>query len=247
MWIVYLSLAVQIFFGIHAIKTGRPFVWVLVIILTSLIGCLAYVIIELAPEWWASRGGRQVKNAIGNKIDPEKNLKAAQKACEQVDSIQNLMKLAEQYVLLNRYNEARELYTKSMTGIYAEDPQIMLGLAKAELGVGNFEAVVNVLDKLKATNPTFKSPEGHLLYARALEGAGRIPEAIHEYEAMGNNYPTPEPACRLAQIYKAQGNQALADELFQSVVKRSLSASKLFNETNKEWVKLAKREVGGAR
>jgi hypothetical protein len=245
MWIVYLSLAVQIFFGIHAIKTGRPFVWVLVIILTSLIGCLAYVVIELAPEWWASRSGRQVKNAIGNKIDPEKNLKAAQKACEQVDSIQNRMKLAEQYVLLNRFNEARELYAKSMTGIYAEDPQIMLGLAKTELGLDNFEAVINVLDKLKTSNPDFKSQEGHLMYARALEGSGRIQEAIHEYEIVSVNYPTPEPACRLAQLYKSQGNKTKADNLFQSVVMRSASASKLFNEANKEWVKLAKREVGG--
>lgn len=245
MWIVYLSLAVQIFFGIHAIKTGRPFVWVLVIILTSLIGCLAYVLIELVPEWWASRSGRQVKNAIGKTVDPEKNLKAAQQACGRVDSLQNRIKLAEEYLILNRYNEARELYARSMAGIYAEDPQIMLGMARAEFGMGNFEAVISVLDKLKTANPNFKSPEGHLLYARALEGAGRIPEAIHEYEVMGNNYPTPEPACRLAQIYQAQGNKTLAHELFQSVVKRSVSAGKLFNEVNKEWVKLAKREVGG--
>ena len=246
MWIVYLSLAVQIFFGIHAVRTGRPFVWVLVIILTSLIGCLAYVLIELVPEWWASHSGRQVKNAIGNKIDPEKALKAAQNACEKVDSVQNRMKLAEEYMLLNRFSEARELYAKSVAGIYAEDPQILLGMAKAEFGLNNFEAVIDVLDKLKATNPTFRSPDGHLLYARALEGAGRIPEAIQEYEAMSTNYPTPEPACRLAQIYQAQGNNTLADELFQSVVKRSVTAGKLFNEVNQEWIKLAKRQVGGS-
>jgi hypothetical protein len=244
MWIVYLSLAVQIFFGIHAVKTGRPFVWVLVIILTSLLGCLAYVIIELAPEWWASRSGQQVKRAIGKKIDPEKTLKAAQKACEQVDSAKNRLTLAEEYLLLNRYNEARELYARSATGIYAEDPQILLGIAKADFGLNNFEAVISVLDKLKTVSPNFKSPEGHLLYARALEGAGRIPEAILEYQALTHNYPTPEPTCRLAQIYQAAGNKAQADELFQAVIKRSVSAGKLFNEANKEWIKLAKKEVG---
>jgi hypothetical protein len=245
MWIVILSLALQIYFGIHAVRTGRPFVWVLVIMLTSFIGCLAYVLIELAPEWWASRSGRQVKSAIGKTIDPEKSLKAAQKACEQVDSAQNRIKLAEEYFLLNRYGEARELYAKSMAGIYAEDWQIMLGMAKAEFGLNNFDAVIGVLDQLKAANPHFKSPEGHLLYARALEGAGRIPEAIHEYQALSNYYPTPEPACRLAQVYQAQGNKTLADELFQEVIKRSVSAGKVFNETNKEWIKMAKREVGG--
>jgi hypothetical protein len=245
MWYVYLSLALQVAFGIHAIKTGRPFVWVLVIILFPVFGFSGYILIELVPEWWASRSGHKVKNAIGKTLDPEKNLKAAQKAYEQVDTVQNRINLAEQYLLLERYTEARELYARCLAGMHAEDPQILLGMAKAEFGLNNPEATITVLDKLKAANPYFKSPEGHLLYAHALEKASRIPEAIHEYEALSGNYPTPEPTCRLAQIYKDQGNKTLADELYQSVVKRSINAGKLFNEVNKEWIKQAKREVGG--
>jgi len=76
-----------------------------------------------------------------------------------------------------------------------------------------------------------------------LEAEGRIPEAIHEYQAMSHYHPSAEPACRLAHIYQTQGNKALAHELYQSVIKRSVSAGKLFNEANKEWIKLAKREV----
>lgn len=245
MWYVYLSLALQVAFGIHAIKTGRPFVWVLVIILFPVFGFSGYILIELVPEWWSSRSGHKVKSAIGKTLDPEKSLKAAQKAYDQVDTVQNRINLAEQYLLLQRYNEARELYARCLAGLHAEDPQILLGMAKAEFGLNNPEAAIAVLDKLKAANPQFKSPEGHLLYARALESAGRIPEAIHEYKALSNNYPTPEPACHLAQIYKAQGEKGLAAELFQGVIKRSATAGKHFNEVNKEWVKLAKREVGG--
>lgn len=243
MWYVYLSLALQIGFGIHVIKTGRPFVWVLVIILFSILGIAGYILVELLPEWLASRKGQALKSRIGKTIDPEKALKAAQKAYEQVDTVKNRMNLAEQYLLLKRYSEAKEIYARSLTGLYAEDPQIMLGLAKAEFGLNNSEAAIAMLDQLKAANPTFKSPEGHLLYARSLETAGRIPEAIHEYEALNVYYPTPEPACRLAQIYQNQGNKALANELFQAVAKRSVNAGKHFNEVNQEWIKLAKREI----
>jgi hypothetical protein len=245
MWLVYLSLVIQILFGIHAVKTGRPFVWVLVIILFSVFGCLGYVILELLPEWLASPGGIKFKQAIGKKIDPEKSLKAAQKAYERVDTVQNRLNLAEQYGLLQRYGEAKALYARCLVGPHAEDPQVMLGMAKAEFGLNNFEATIDVLDQLKAANPHVKSPEGHLLYARALEGAGRIPEAIHEYQALNGYYSTPEPACRLAQLYQAQNQKNLADELFQSVVKRSASAGKVFNEVNKDWIKLAKREANG--
>ena len=245
MWYLLIALAIQIYFGIHAVKTGRPFVWVLVIIIFPVFGAAGYIIIELLPEWWASRSGQQVKGAIGKKLDPEKDLKAALQAFEKVDTVQNRIKLAEEYMKLERYNEAREHYAHCLAGVHAEDPQIMLGMARAEFGLNNFEAVIAMLDKLKETNPTFKSPEGHLLYARALEGAGRLPEAIHEYETLSGYYATPEPACRLAQIYQAQGDQAKAVALYQSVITRSATAGKLFNETHKTWIKLARQEVGG--
>lgn len=243
MWFVYLSLVLQVLFGIHAVKTGRPFVWILVIILFSVFGCLGYVIIELMPEWLASPSGQKFKRAIGKTINPEKNLKVALNACTQVDTLKNRINLAEQYFQLLRYQEARDIYAGCLTGLYAEDPEILLGMAKAEFGLNNPEATIALLDKLKAANPQFKSPEGHLLYARALEGANLIPEAIEEYKALSNYYPSPEPACRLAQIYKAQGEKGLATELFHTVIKRSATAGKHFNEVNKQWLKLAKREV----
>ncbi|CAG7856283.1 hypothetical protein MCAMS1_00703 [biofilm metagenome] len=244
MWFIYLSLALQIYFGIHAIKTGRPFVWVLVIILTSVLGCLAYVVIELLPEWLATRKGQQVKKAIGMKVDPEKDLKAAQETLHKVDTVNNRIHVAEEFVKLNRFAQARELYARCLSGPHAEDPQIMLAMAKVEFGLNNFSATVEMLDKLKAANPNFKSPEGHLLYARSLEGMGRVPEAINEYEVLSNYYSTPEPACRLAQIYQTQGNKTRANELFQSVIKRSATAGQVFNEVNQNWIKLAKKEVG---
>ena len=245
MWFVYLSLALQVGFGIHAVKTKRPFVWILVIILFSVFGCLGYVIIELLPEWLASPSGIRFKQAIGKKIDPEKELKVALKAIEKVDTVQNRLNLAEQYLRLERYGEARELYARCLAGVHAEDPQVMLGMAKAEFGLNHYAETIDALDKLKTANPHFKSPEGHLLYARALEGAGRIPEAIHEYDTLNSYYPTPEPACRLAKLYQTQGQKNLADELLQSVLKRSASAGKVFNEAHKDWIKIAKRELGG--
>ena len=244
MWFVYLSLVLQVLFGIHAVKTGRPFVWILVIILFSVFGCLGYVIIELMPEWLASPSGQKFKRAIGKTINPEKNLKVALNACTQADTLKNRINLAEQYFQLLRYQEARDIYARCLTGLYAEDPEILLGMAKAEFGLNNPEATIALLDKLKAANPQFKSSEGHLLYARALEGADRTPEAIEEYNALSNYYPSPEPACRLAQIYKAKGEKSLATEIFHTVIKRSATAGKHFNEVNKQWLKLAKREVG---
>jgi hypothetical protein len=47
-------------------------------------------------------------------------------------------------------------------------PKIMLGMDKAEFGLNNPDAAIAFLDKLRTVNPHFKSPQGHLLYARTL-------------------------------------------------------------------------------
>ena len=47
----------------------------------------------------------------------------------------------------------------------------MLGLARAEFGLGRSEDTVKTLDELRRRWPDYQSAEGHLLYARALEDA----------------------------------------------------------------------------
>jgi len=45
------TLVLQIVLAVHAVRTRRPFVWVFIILLFPLIGCLIYIIAELIPEW----------------------------------------------------------------------------------------------------------------------------------------------------------------------------------------------------
>ncbi len=71
-----------------------------------------------------------------------------------------------------------------MTGIYSHEPLLMLGLAKAQFAKGQIGETRQTLDELIANNPDFKSPEGHLLYARALQGEGNVDKALSEYKAL---------------------------------------------------------------
>ena len=45
------------------------------------------------------------------------------------------------------------------------------------------------LDDLIRLNPDFRSPEGHLLYARALEAEGNFQKALEEYQTLAPSYP----------------------------------------------------------
>ena len=46
----FVLMGVNLFFIVHAIKTGRPYYWVWIIFVMPVVGALAYFIIEMRPN-----------------------------------------------------------------------------------------------------------------------------------------------------------------------------------------------------
>ena len=61
--------------------------------------------------------------------------------------------------------------------------------------VKEYTAARRTLDAHAAANPDFRSSEGHLLYARAVEAEGDTDAALHEYEALVQGFPARRAAC----------------------------------------------------
>ena len=45
------TFVLQITLAVHAVRTGRPFIWIFIILIFPLMGSLIYIIAELIPEW----------------------------------------------------------------------------------------------------------------------------------------------------------------------------------------------------
>lgn len=236
------SIVIQLALVVHILKTGRNMTWVFIVLFFPLIGTLAYVIVELLPEWTRGPTAHSAKRKFSKAINPNKDLHAASQNLAVADTVQNAMALAEECLEKGRYEEARQLYERSLRGVHADDPHLLLGLANAQFGVGDFAGTVKTLDLLKETNPKHRSAEGHLLYAKAQEQLGNSDAAIHEFEALTKYYSGPEPTCRLAVILKSKGRVEEANALFAKVLNESKVAGKHYNTLHKEWVALARRE-----
>ena len=52
---VALMFVINVVFVVHAAKTGRMMPWGYVILLLPGVGALAYILVELVPEWMAMR------------------------------------------------------------------------------------------------------------------------------------------------------------------------------------------------
>lgn len=237
-----LAILVQIFLIVHVIRTGRATFWVWIILFAPLIGSLVYLIVEVLPALLGSRSARKVGRKVQDTIDPHRHVRTTATALQVADTIENRIRFADALKSKGLLDEALDAYHQALTGIYRFDPNLLLGKAEILYRKHEFQQARDVLDTLIKENPDFKSPEGHLLYAKAAEGCGDLDAAEKEYRVLSEYYAGPEPKCRLAILLKQKGAIAEAKTLFDEIVFAAKQHGAHYRNLHAEWVSLAKKE-----
>lgn len=238
-----LSAVLQLGCIVHAVRTQRPYYWIFILMAGSFIGIAAYFFAEVLPNLGQSRTARKALRTAHDRIDPERRKREATRQLDVADTLDNRRRLAQESFNSGDYQQAAELYRSGLRGLYATDPELMLGLARSQFALNLHAEARQTLDALIAANPDFRSNDGHLLYARCLEALGDIPGAIHEYEALVEGFPGEEARVRFGLLLKREGRTAQASELFKTVLKRSRVAPKYYQREQREWIDIASREA----
>jgi hypothetical protein len=228
---------------IHAVKTGRTYPWVMVIVFLPLVGCIAYLIMELVPDLTTTRQAHTVKRGLKNMADPNRDFRERMREVELVGSADAKRRLAEEYMGRAMYTDAVELYRSTLTGIHKDDPVLLFGLARALLASGDGAGAQASLDALQSANPGYVSNEAHMVYARALEAQGQYKEALQEYKALTRTFPGEEARCRYALLPRTTGATDEARTVFQEVVKMLDGAPKHYRREQKGWGEIAKQNL----
>jgi hypothetical protein len=227
---------------VHAAKTGRFWPWAYVILFLPGIGGAAYLIVELAPAWLGSYGGQRARQQVVGALNPTRRYNQLRDALVVADTIANRAALAKECLTLRRFEEAGALYEGLLVLPLGDEPQYMLGKARAEVGLARADAAVATLYELKKRWPDYQSSDGHLLlYAIALEGAGRLDDALDNYQGVGRYYPGAEPRVRQAQLLKRLGREADARALAEDVIRLLSRAPKHTRRHQKAWLASAKK------
>src|SRR4030081_1383564 len=192
----------------HASRTGRLQPWAFIILMVPLIGALAYIAVELVPEWLNGPGAQQARKRVANKLDPEKQYRELCDRLPDADTTENRAALAAECQKIGRFDEAERHYDHILKLPMGEEPIYALGLAQAQFGRNRPADVLTTLDDLQKRCPDFQSADGHLLYARALAEAGRIDEALEEYHALVAYSPTAEARVRYGMLLRMVGRTA---------------------------------------
>jgi hypothetical protein len=245
MLLYIIGIAVAIPLIIHCIKTGRNTIWVFVMLSLPLIGSGAYFFVEVFPELSRSRGSKRAMRGLKTALDPEGDLRRLENEVKVTGNVHSKQRYADELLRLGRAKEAVEIYRTSLTGLFADDPKLLLGLARAEFAAGEAAAARATLDTLIAKNPDFKSPDGHLLYARALEAEGNVTKALEEYATLSDYFPGAEAGVRYAKLLKSAGRGAEATQVLEALLERAKFAPGHYKKAQREWLGQAESELRG--
>jgi len=238
-----ISIVIQVLFVLHIVKTGRSTTWIWIVMMLPLAGSVAYLIAEVLPSLGQSRSVRSASRQITQAFNPDGNLHKAADDFKNLDTTENAWRLADELMLKQKFEEARELYRRCLTGVHQNDPDLMCRLAKAEFCLNSNQQVKAILDRAIEENPDYKNPDAHLIYARNLEQLGDVVAARQEYEELHGYFSGPEAAYWYALFLKNQGDIQLSSELFQGIVAKAEKSGKHYNFLYKEWINKSKEEI----
>src|SRR5262252_1470145 len=126
---------------VHAARTGRFSPWAYVILMIPGFGAVAYILVELVPEWLGSYQGQKARKRFVSAVNPEGRYRALTDELAIADTVANREALA-------RFDEAKHHYDEIIARPLGEEPVFFLGRARAEFGLHRPADVVATLDDL---------------------------------------------------------------------------------------------------
>ena len=236
---------IDIVLVVHAAKTGRFSPWAYVILMIPVFRAVAYVAVELVPEWFGSYQGQKAKKRFVTTLDPQRRYRALTDDLAITDTIANRDALAAECLELGKFDEAKHHYDEIIARPMGEEAVFFLGRARAEFGEARPADAVATLDDLRQRWPDYQSADGHLLYARALEEIGRTDEAIEEYKALAGYYPGAEARVRYGMLLDRLGRHAEAKLVLTDLLTHMRRAPKYVRKVQAEWIGMAEKALRG--
>lgn len=236
-----IHIAVALLFAIHALRTGREMYWLFILFMFPLLGSIVYAAVIWLPEMRQSMGTRRVVRKVRETLDPGRELRQAQDEFDLTPTVRNRLRLADALAASDSHAEAAQLYSECLKGVYRDDADIEIRYARALIESGQSEKARAVLEMLIARQPDLRSPEGHLLYARAVAACGSRDQARHEFDTLMDYSASLEVRARYADLLAQWGETAAARALADEALKHVDRVPKHAVEFNAAWIKALRK------
>ena len=233
-----LHVIVALFFAIHAMRTGRQMYWLLILFSFPLLGSVVYFFAEYLPELRFNRTARGAAHAVKAFVDPDREMREAQRAYDQVPTVANRIRLAQALLGKGDAPGAAAQFRECAQGAFANDPDVLTSLAEAEFSCGNAPAAAAALKTLFEQHKVRNAGAAALLNARVLSVSDpqNAEAAFHHAVLTGNG---PEPLIRYGNWLQDKGRNADAGRLYEQVIKDAGHWPSHTKSLQKDWLRQA--------
>jgi len=216
---IYIAvLALQVYCIVDVIRRGRNSIWIMALVFLPVASAVAYFIVEILPGLQHNRHLRAAREKVVDKLDPERELRAARQALDVADTMANRLRMADAFTALGRHSEALPLYQRGA----GARPDFRTGekLARSLFLNDRPQEALSVLDALPKVTAQSDTDRVGLLRARILEELGRTDDALALYSDVMERLPGDEARCRYAALLLKAGRKAEARRVLEDVEHR---------------------------
>ena len=235
----FLDIAIAVFFAVHAVRTGRPMYWIMILIIAPFLGSLVYFFAEYLPEIRHSTVARKSASVVKALVDPNRELREARLAFDRTPTVDNRSRLAEALLARGDNDEAIEQFQACASGPYAKDVKFRRGLARAQLLAGRHAAAAATLESLLADSPRDAGSDAALWLAQALTKVDET-RALAAFEQASHVHNTTETQAAYGIFLASLGRDAQARPLLEGVLHNARVGTPSSRELNREAIDSAR-------
>lgn len=232
---------------VHAILTKQDLYWMVMLGLGVLLGgifssifVLIYAFTVFFP--WLRGRGRAAGQALGRGLEAMKPLdvrvREAQEALGESDTLDRRAELAHLQARAGRVEEAQTTLQPLLSGVYADDPVVLLTSAQLDLARGRYAEAEARLQSVDLTTSAATRTRALTLLAHA-QAEQNKPEADGTYQSALVGATSEEPRARYAAYLLRQGRPADAAEVLTALEKAEARATPLYLRQEREWFQMA--------
>jgi hypothetical protein len=239
-YLYYISIALQVICVVHCVRNkGTQQNWIWLIVFVPLVGCIAYIFMEMLPKRNNSDWKANLSSLF---ISPAARIRRLEDNLSFANTFNNRILLANAYMIAGRTEEAIELYSTSLTGYFAENEYATSRLISAYFATGRYAELIQLARRIY-NSPQFPRSQAHVQYARALELTGDKPAAENEFKKMNGRFADFEARYQYALFLQRTDRSDSSRQILQDIVREATHLSARERRDYYIWIQKSKEEL----
>jgi hypothetical protein len=221
----------QVLAIIHFIRRRPDTYWLWIILMFSGFGALAYILIEVIPDFGLLRASFQV-------FPRRKRIKQLEAMVIDNPSIGNYEELGDLYLDDEQFVKARECFDRVLAREESIDPLYRRGLSA--IALNDFQAAVADLEKVTARDPKYDYQRAAGLLAYALGKTGDRNKASALFAEVTETSTLSETQYNYASFLAETGREAEAREWADRILRKKATMPDYIRRRERSWFRKAK-------